>query len=159
MSEDNSLARDTRGVQWGHLAFLVGILGFLGYYLLDSWFAQASVGNLIFVLPVTVLCVFTVTMIGIALVRRTVTEQDQDGAGGDDNFLPLALSISLFAIYVALLPTLGMDVGTFLFIALVLVVLGERRPLFVISYALAFSALTVLGLKAMIPTNIPTLIL
>ena len=159
MSEESSHVTTGRGVQWGHLTFLAGVLGFLGYYLRDSWLAQASVSNLIFVLPVTLLSVFTVVVIGIALVRRKETAQGQGEQGGDDNFLPLALSVALFALYVALLPTLGFDVGTFLFIAIVLVVLGERRPLFIGFYALAFSALTVLGLKAMIPTNIPTLLL
>lgn len=159
MSEESSHATSRRGVQWGHLTFLLGILGFLGYYLRDSWLAQASVSNLIFILPVTGLCVFTVVVIGIALLRRTETAQGQGEQGGDDNFLPLALSVSLFALYVVLLPTLGFDVGTFLFVAVVLFVLGERRPLFIGLYALSFAALTVLGLKAMIPTNIPTLIL
>lgn len=159
MSEENSHAAHRGGIQWGHLAFLLGTLGFLGYYLLDSWQAQASVSNLIFILPVTLLCVFTVIVIGAALLRRKATETGQDEQDGDENFLPLVLSVALFAMYVVLLPRIGFDVGTFIFIALVLVVLGERRPVFIGIYALAFSVLTVLGFKAMIPTNIPTLIL
>ena len=82
MSEESSHVTTGRGVQWGHLTFLAGVLGFLGYYLRDSWLAQASVSNLIFVLPVTLLSVFTVVVIGIALVRRKETAQGQGEQGG-----------------------------------------------------------------------------
>lgn len=159
MSDSGSSAAMRGRVQWGHFGFLIGILAFLGFYLWDAWRAQATIDNLIFLLPVTIFCGLTVLAIAVGLLREQRHTADSDDASSSNRILPLALSVACFAAYVFLLPIIGFDVGTFLFIAIVLVILGERRPLFIVLYAAVFSALTVFGFKAMIPTPFPTLLL
>lgn len=144
------------------MAFIAVVGIFIGFYLWDSWQAQPTVDNLIFILPASVFCGATVIAIAAAPFWKTKANTDGEEAdtdGGDERFMPLVLSIVSLSLYIMLLPTLGFDVGTFLFIAAVLVILGERRPIFVTCYALGFAVLTVSGLKMMIPTYIPTLLL
>lgn len=85
----------------------------------------------------------------------TATEnepQDQP----ETSTLPVVL---LFVGYVATLPWLGFDVGTFAFVALFLFLAGEQKWQWVLGYSLTFAFATALFFSYMLPYPMPLLLL
>lgn len=171
------------------LAVLVSLFAFTGWYLWDTWRASSHLYNLVFVLPLTVtimtLCAFSLVRellrpavnrhqepsppttsadsvadpipVVPAGVYHDVTPSEQQGPmAGATGSLP---AIALFVGYVATLPWLGLDVGTFVFIALFLKLGGEGKWQWILAYALAFSLGASLFFSTMLPYDMPLLLI
>jgi hypothetical protein len=151
------------------LVLATAMSGWCVWYLTDTYGASASVQNLIFVAPATavVVLLYLILLAQVAIGRRNGDPAAADDAGGegqggmqaDDGILrPLALMAFLVA-YAFLLPVIGFDVATALLIGAGLIVLGERRPLFVLTYSLGFAGVVVAAFKYMLSLDMPTLVL
>jgi hypothetical protein len=142
--------------------------GWCVWYSIDTYGASASIQNLIFVAPATavVVLLYLILLAQAAIGRRNGEPAADDAEGerrggmptGDEVLRPLALMAFLGA-YAFLLPVIGFDVATALLIGGGLIVLGERRPLFVIAYSLGFAGVVVAAFKYMLTLDMPTLVL
>jgi hypothetical protein len=151
------------------LVLATAMSGWCVWYAIDTYGASANIQNLIFVAPATALVVllYLILLVQAAIGRGNGDPTAADDAGGeqpgamqaDDGILrPLALMVFLIA-YAFLLPVIGFDVATALLIGGGLIVLGERRPLFVIAYSLGFAGVVVAAFKYMLTLDMPTLVL
>src|SRR3546814_8294324 len=61
------------------------------------------------------------------------------------------LMLGLFALYILLLPVLGMDLGSAIFLALALVANGERRVVLILLSSVIFSVLATLLFHSILP--------
>lgn len=160
---DRLSARNRAGLVLG-----IAMTGWSVWYLADAYGASASVQNLIFVAPATVVVVllFLILVAQAAIGRRNGRSAAADDTGGgrggmpsgDGILRPVALMAFLGA-YAFLLPVIGFDIATALLIGTGLIVLGERRPFFVIAYSLGFGGLVVAAFKFMLSLDMPTLVL
>lgn len=148
------------------LVLATAMTGWCVWYSIDTYGASASIQNLIFVAPATavVVLLYLILLAQAAIGRRNEEPAPADDAGrggmpaGDEVLRPLALMAFLGA-YAFLLPVIGFDVATALLIGGGLIVLGERRPLFVIAYSLGFAGVVVAAFKYMLTLDMPTLVL
>ena len=135
------------------VAVLLLLASLVVFYCWDASRASTHILNLILVLPLTVMVlvccalqlVFTLTASDKTLPLREPVK----------DVVPI---MGLFAAYVISL-NWGFDVGTFLFIVLSLWFHGERRIIWSVGYALAFSSLATLFFSNMLPYPMPMLVL
>lgn len=165
---------------WGHIAFATVIAGFTWWYFQDVTGTSMNRNNIILVYPLSlmILGLYGITLIKSIRIRRTSgeaqstdSEPETEAATEDegpqtneqeqslfDLFRALALLLLLGA-FVFSYTTIGLDVATFVFIALSLVLLGYRRWWFVLVYALVFTFAIVGGARFLLSFPMPTLIL
>jgi hypothetical protein len=156
-----------RKVSWGHLAFLAAVAAYAIWRLIDARAASTSFQNLLLIEPVVIVTLLLVAVIAIGLFRAKPEEAapveevpaDPDAPPEDDrrNVLQAFAAMGLTAIFLALIPYLGLDVATTVFIATALLLQRERRPLMVLGVALILGFGLVHAFKAILPTPIPTL--
>ena len=123
-------------------------------YFLDASNASAEVRNLILIAPVT----FLVFLLCVVEFVRQLSDSS-DVQLDQEPISSVAPAILLFATYVALLPWLGFDVGTFLFITTYLVFHGERRWPWALGYGVCFALAISVFFSAMLPYPMPMLLL
>ena len=152
--------------EWGHIAFVTAIAITCLIYVFDTLSVSHHINNTILVVPaaglVLLLCVWVVIS-GIS-IRRVIPDarNGQDQAISLEEKQALAKSIVLMAltgVYVAIIEFVGLDIASFAFLIVVLVLLGERRPIFVLCFALIFTLIVVGGTVALIPYPIPMTLL
>ncbi|PLC52634.1 hypothetical protein CR155_17770 [Pollutimonas nitritireducens] len=159
-----------RRVDWRHGLVVLGIGVAIGLYLFDAMGASSKVGNLVLILPASILglllCVLTLGGI-VRDARREVNDVHveapvEESKGEAESFYDRArpiVMLGLFAIYILLLPVLGMDVGSAIFLAVALLANGERRVVFIIGYSVIFAAASTLLFKSILPYPLHTLLL
>ena len=148
--------------EWGHIAFVSAIAITCLIYVLDTLSVSHHVNNIILVVPasglILLLCVWVlISGISIRKVSPDVSN-GQDQAISLEDKKALAKSIALMAltgVYVAIIEFVGLDIASFAYLIVILVLLGERRPIFVLCYALIFTFIVVGGTGALIPYPIP----
>ncbi|MCQ0972095.1 tripartite tricarboxylate transporter TctB family protein [Paracoccus sp. TK19116] len=148
-----------RRIDWGHLALLVVLAGIVVWYLHDAWSASARVRNLILVLPASILSLVLAAAIAIGVLVRGVDEAEAtEDSTTREKLYPLIL-MAIFGLYILTLPVTGFDVGSALFVLIALMVDGERRPLFLAIYPVAFAAVCTMLFRWLLPYPMTTLIL
>jgi len=136
------------------LLVLVCVFGVTLWYCWDAYQASDSIQNLILILPVS--C----AILGLCLLQF-VRDVSLSIAEHEDSqpFSEVIPVIILFTGYVLLLPWLGFDVGTFLFLSLFLWFHGERRVGRILIFSLTFALLVALFFSNMLPYPMPMLLL
>lgn len=165
--------RAGRRIQYGHVAFLVAVAAYAIWRLVDARAASSSFQNLLLIEPVVfgMLALVAVIAFGV-IVRRQGGAEDEaapipdlaaaeaapDAPPADEkrDLLQVAAAMVLTAVFLALIPPLGLDVATFLFVAAALYLQGERRVWMVVLVPAVFAFVVVHGFKALLPTPIPT---
>ncbi|MVW77688.1 tripartite tricarboxylate transporter TctB family protein [Bordetella sp. 02P26C-1] len=156
----------TARVDWRHIIVVVGIAAVISLYLFDAINASTKVGNLILVLPASILglllCLLTIASI-INDARKPIAPPPEE-ATADAEVQPSRLDrcrpflmLMLFAIYILLIPLAGMDGASALFLAAALYLNGERRIWFILGYALVFAAAATWLFKSILPYPLYTL--
>jgi hypothetical protein len=148
--------------EWGHIAFVSAIAITCLIYVLDTLSVSHHVNNIILVVPasglILLLCVWVlISGISIRKVSPDVSNGQEQAISLEDK-KALAKSIALMAltgVYVAIIEFVGLDIASFAYLIVILVLLGERRPIFVLCYALIFTFIVVGGTGALIPYPIP----
>jgi len=148
--------------EWGHIAFVSAIAITCLIYVLDTLSVSHHVNNIILVVPasglILLLCVWVlISGISIRKVSPDVSNgQDQDISLEDKKALAKSIALmALTGVYVAIIEFVGLDIASFAYLIVILVLLGERRPIFVLCYALIFTFIVVGGTGALIPYPIP----
>jgi len=146
-----------RRVSWGHLLFIAGLAGWVGYFLYDAWAASPSVRNLILILPASVVAFVLIGLVlaGIITEARSGHSDPEEAGETSTERLKSFLLMGLFTIYILTLPLLGFDVGSFVFVALAMLVDGERRLWLVALYAAAFAVVMTLMFGWLLPYPLP----
>ena len=142
---------------FGHAALVISILAFHVWFTIDAWQASAKFENLMLVVPLTGLAFVLGLFILFGIVRRGALRHPEDIPRPIDRRIPL-LMLALCA-YVAGLITVGFDLSTFLFLAISLWLLGERRTWLILVYSATITAFCVFGLRAMVSIPVPTLLI
>ncbi len=142
-------------VDWGHLALVIGLLALTLLYLADAVRASSRVGNLLLVLPASIVsCVLALIVLAGILrdAKLGRTQLPGESAG------PPLLILGLFALYILSIPALGMDVGSALFAAAAMICQGERDPRLLIMVPILTAAGATLLFKWLMPYPMPTLL-
>jgi hypothetical protein len=168
-----NLARRRYKVDWAHLAFLLIIGCATLWYLCDAISVSTSVDNLLLVAPLSVVALALVGTLAIQCVSlngKTTRYKPKDGGTKDMGASELrsndvrsltrigSVAAALGA-YVFLLNVIGFDVSTWIFVTIVMLICGERRPLALIIYPLAVAVILIGGFRLMLPFPMHTLIL
>jgi hypothetical protein len=142
-------------VAWGQLALVTALAGLALAYLLDARSVSLSVNNLLLLQPTALFVLALWVVIALGTVRRALPEK---GPSRRD-WLGFARVVSLviaFGLFIASLERIGYDIAIALFVAAGLFIGGERRPLWLVLFPVVFSALVVLGFRALVPYPFPT---
>lgn len=168
-------------VDWWHVIVVLTIAAAICLYLVDSINASSRVGNLVLILPASILGLVLCLIVLVSVIRtawRGASRPESDlplsaerSADSDDGaevsaseeattmlerFRPMVM-LALFAIYVLLIPYLGMDGSSALFLAAALFVNGERRLIFILGYSIIFAAIATYLFKSILPYPLHTL--
>ncbi|WP_010628201.1 tripartite tricarboxylate transporter TctB family protein [Halomonas sp. KM-1] len=142
---------------YGDLLVLMALAGFTLWYLMDAIRVSSAIQNLLLILPLSLVVLAIVLLeVGIRLKQGTLLTRPDDGGEPLHRTLPV---VGLFAAYVISLETLGFDVATVLFVALFLLLKGERNWLLLGGYSLAFGFGTAFFFAEMLPYPMHMLVL
>ncbi|MGQ7793692.1 tripartite tricarboxylate transporter TctB family protein [Faunimonas sp. B44] len=148
-----------------HLLFLAAITACTALYMLDAWGVSRRVENLIVIVPFGAVAIALCVLIAARLLR---TAEDDDTPAAADaaaapsrsrwaRIMPLAV-MALIGAYSFLLEIVGFDVVTFAFVALALLVQGDRNLPRVLAFSAVFTFVVIWGSKAILTVPIPTLL-
>ncbi|RUR37758.1 tripartite tricarboxylate transporter TctB family protein [Vreelandella populi] len=141
---------------YGDFLVLIGLASFTLWYLLDAISVSAQPQNLLLILPLSVI---VLSIIAIELVLR-LKQGTLFSIAADEEPLHQTLPVVvLFGAYVLSLETLGFDVATVLFIALFLILKGERNWLAVVGFSAAFGLAVAFFFSQMLPYPMTLLLL
>jgi len=168
-----------RRLDWSHLALLAFFAAVVVWYLFDTVQASRRIENLVFVVP---LAGFALVLAAIAAVRIVLDARapwpprdDAAAKSERESEAPIVMEVvpetprepvswktlgllGAFAVYVALLDTIGFDIASVLFIGAALWIQGERRWPLLLVYTPAFALGAVWGFKKMLPYPMPTML-
>jgi hypothetical protein len=136
------------------LAVLLALAGVVAVYAYDAISASTALLHLILVLPVSAcilfLCLLQFIRTLLAPASAPAASAAEPGAAAD-----VAVVVALFVAYVASLEWLGFDAGTCLFVAAFLRLHGERRPVWLLGYSIAFGLGLAFAFSALLPYPMP----
>lgn len=153
-----------RAIDWEHLVFLLGIVGFLVWFCWDATAASPTFSNLILIAPVAAVALILCVYIGsIEIFRPSATAKATDQNAADavpsrfraGSLKAIALLMGLFALFVGAIPYAGFDVASFVFIVATLWLLGERRVMFTLLLALGIAAGISIAALTLLTSPIP----
>jgi Tripartite tricarboxylate transporter TctB family len=164
------LGRQTYKVDYGHLAFLILLAGYIAWFLYDAISVSTKVNNLLLVSPTAVLALFLAAFIVPQCFKRAdlvVAEEEHEQYDPLAPKLPtekrqvvrmLTLGGAL-GVFVFSLAFIGFDIAIFLFALVTMAICGERRPLHLVGFSAAVTVVTVYGFKALMSYPMSTLLL
>jgi hypothetical protein len=160
-------------VDWGHLIFLLIIGGATLWYLCDAVSVSTSVSNLLLVAPLSGVALALVVTLAIqcfGLQGKMIKPKRKEGGikelGASElrstdlrSLAKIGGVAAALGAYVSLLNVIGFDVSTWIFVIVVMLICGERRPLVLVIYPLAVAGILIGGFRAILPFPMHTLIL
>ena len=167
---------------WGHIAFATVIAGITWWYFQDVTSTSMNRNNIILVYPLSliILGLSGISIIKSIRIRRepretgpaktqqdtlAVAEVEKDGPQTNEqeqspfDMLRALVLLMLLGGFVFSYSIIGLDVATFIFIVLSLLLLGYRRWWFVLIYALAFTFVVIGGATLLLSYPMHNLIL
>ncbi len=132
------------------IGVVFGLIAFTSWYGYDAWQVSDSIENLILIVPIGI---GALLFCAIELFRqfsgRTTPIKNAQPV---KEVFPV---IALFTGYVLSLELLGFDIATTLFVAIYLIMQGERRWGWVIGYSVCFGLFMSLFFAQMLPYPMP----
>jgi len=150
----NSSRGSFTGHQRADLGLLLVLIVVIGAYLDHVLSLSTHTVNVIFVLPFSILALVLCAVELLSQIKNPGREEPSHEPVR--SVLPV---ITLFSAYVLLLPWLGFDVGTALFISLFLLIHGEKRWHWGIAYGIVLGFLAAWTFSALLPYPMPMLLL
>jgi hypothetical protein len=138
-----------------HLLFATAIVGWCVWYCFDAWSAQRDVENLIMILPGSAAAVILYLFVAVKCFRVGGAEARPPLAPG--LALKIAGTMALLGAYAMAAPLIGFDVVSFVYVLAMLLFLGERRPLVLITVPALFCALAIYCFDTILATPLPLL--
>jgi len=147
---------------WSHIVLATMMTAVSVWYFLDARDASSSTYNLIMIAPCVATIVFLYLVTLVLEIR--VHSLDADHLPQEQSLRGLlepasirnAAMMTLLVVYVLLLEPLGFEIASFLFIALSLLLQGERRIERVVIFSALFSAFATWTISSLSLTPIPT---
>jgi hypothetical protein len=144
-----------------HLAFASAIAGWVAWYCCDAALAQASVSNLIMILPASLAALALYLTIAVGCFRVVGPAEPPEPLRK-----PLALGLAakiaaamaLLVAYAVSAPWIGFDVASFTYVFATLVLLGERRPLALVLIPGLFCVSVIYVFGTVMATPLPLLL-
>jgi len=136
------------------VALPLAIATFVAWFAADAARASFTLENLVMVAPAAALAFITCTILAVRAWHGPEPDAAEPAPLG-----PVLAMLALLAGLVLLMEEVGFDVGVLLFLISATWLLGERRPLVLVGYALPFTVFAVLGLQAILPFPLETLVL
>jgi hypothetical protein len=164
------LGRHTYRVDYGHLAFLTFLIGYIGWYLFDTISVSTKVNNVLLVAPTAVFGI----LMALFVVPQCLSRADKvQAVEQPEQYDPLAPKLptergqvirmltlgGALGVFVFSLAFIGFDVAIFLFAAVTMMICGERRTLHLAVFSGAVTLVTVYGFKALMSYPMFTLLL
>lgn len=134
------------------------------WYLIDAYKAEASVENLLLIVPagVVVICLCLWILASQLFLKEQTAEVSVEVEEKKDKEPKEEVSVLgamiILGVYVLTMNWIGFDVATFGFIASLMFLQGERRITMLIGFSLVFSFLVSLFFEYMIPYPMPMLL-
>ncbi len=132
------------------------------WYMMDAYAASSKVANLLLIVPLGVISLGFLVGIVIQILPGLLKAEKGDTPTESkkeeqtkENAKKIFLAMGLLALYVLIIPSVGFDIATFLFIGVMLFVQGERKWTWLIGFPLIFSFLVSQFFSAMIPYPMP----
>lgn len=150
-------------VDWPDLAFATAIAAWCAWYCADAWAATADVENLILILPAAGVALVLYAVIARGCMRAGIPREARspprrkplDPAIGGK----IAGTMAMLMLLAFLGPLVGFDVATFLYILVMLLLLGERRPLVLALAPLLFCIAEIWGFNSILSIPLPMLLI
>jgi putative tricarboxylic transport membrane protein len=152
----------------GHLLLLAGFVTFAIWYALDAYSAQSRIQNMLIIAPGAMLVLGLGLIFAASEIRLLITMHANRDASADSE-APVRGSFkqrygttsAAFAlgIYVLIMPFIGFDIATVLFIAASMIMQGQRTWWKIAAFSLIAGLLPVWGLDALLAIEFPTLLL
>lgn len=155
-------------IDWGHLLVATAIAVGVVAYLLDARSVSTSTNNLLLVQPVALLAIVLYLLILPQCFRREAEEaesaspepQASASTAEERNGLWRVLALAVvFGVFIALLETIGFDIAAWAFTLVALWIGGERRPLVLLLFPVAFAVAVILLFQMMVPYPMTTTLL
>lgn len=143
-------AAQRRRPDWGRIAATLFLAGIAAIYLFDARSTSLNVENLILVQPVALLILGLATIVVISALRSRDAPEARSRLTWQ-----LPVLVAAFGLFVLSLERVGIDVATYIFVAVATWLCGERRLLPLAIFTLAFSTFIAWGLASLIPYSIP----
>lgn len=151
-----------RQAPYAELALPVLFLTVTVWYLVDSYRASATIENLLLILPTSVVVLTLCAWIALRTLVLTPSRQEEEALLEEEKPKEKKVSVLgamiILAAYVLSMGFIGFDVATFLFIAALMFLQGERRIGWLIGFSLIFAFLVSLFFQYMIPYPMPMLL-
>ncbi len=153
------MATSTRrqGFPFGSVLFSLSLAAVFGYYAHGVHAASRGVTDWLLILPAAGIGITAL----LVVVGTNVIDwyRQKDAATPDDPALPAVLFMGLLALYVAMIPVIGFDLGSLLFLCLALYLQGEKRWWVILGFGLVVSTTIVLLFIELLGIRLPTLLL
>ena len=160
----------TRRVVWGHLAFLAFICAVVLAYLFDARAVSTGINNLLLLEPAAIIALVLAALVVPQCFKGQPAGDspgalpadpalDQDPASHRHDLLKVGAMAALLGVFSCFLEQIGFDVATFLFIAIGLVICGERKWWVVLLFSAAFTLFVVYGYSTLVPYPFPMRVL
>lgn len=142
----------------GSVLFSLSLAAVFGYYAHGVHAAARGVTDWLLILPAAGI---GITALLVIVGTNVIDWYRQRGAAAqeDPSTLPAVLFMVLLALYVALIPVIGFDLGSLLFLCLALYLQGERRWWVIVGFGVVVSATIVLLFIELLGIRLPTLLL
>ena len=138
----------------GHAIFVVFVIVFHVWFLIDVWGVSSRIEHLMFVVPLAFVAFALGAFILISLLGSPRPQSSQINLRPIDIRIPLIM-VALCAYLVGMV-FVGFDLSTFLFLSYSLWLMGERRLWLIFFYSLALAVFCVFGLREMVSIPVPT---
>ena len=138
----------------GHAIFVVFVIVFHVWFLIDVWGVSSRIEHLMFVAPLAFVAFALGAFILISLLGSPQPQSSQINLRPIDIRIPLIM-VALCAYLVGMV-FVGFDLSTFLFLSYSLWLMGERRLWLIFFYSLALAVFCVFGLREMVSIPVPT---
>lgn len=146
------------GFPLGSVLFSLSLAAVFGYYAHGVHAAARGVTDWLLILPAAGIGITALlTIVGTKVIDWY--RQRDAVAKEDPSTLPAVLFMGLLALYVALIPVIGFDLGSLLFLCLALYLQGERRWWVIVGFGVVVSATIVLLFIELLGIRLPTLLL
>ncbi len=145
-------------VEWGQLALVTALAGFALAYLIDARSVSLSTQNLLLLQPTAIFVLVLWAVIAFGCVRRAEAAEEPAPIDWPARARVLGM-VAAFGAFILSLERVGYDIAMAVFVCAGLWIGGERRVLVLLLFPLVFTALAILGFRALIPYPFPTTLL
>ena len=139
---------------FGHATFVVFVICFHVWFLIDVWGVSSRIEHLMFVVPLAFVAFGLGAFILISLYKSLDSQTSQVKPKPRDVRIPLIMSA--LCAYLVGMVFVGFDLSTFLFLSCSLWLMGERRLWVILFYSFALTVFCVFGLREMVSLPVPT---